>query len=82
LSLAFLNLVPFLGNVFVLLEGTIKQFYMLKWTAIFFIIAIIAAIFGFSGIAAGAASIAKFIFFVFVVIVVVTFILGLTIFKK
>ena len=36
---------------------------MLKWSAIFFVIAIIAAIFGFSGIAAGAASVAKTIFY-------------------
>jgi uncharacterized membrane protein YtjA (UPF0391 family) len=32
---------------------------MLKWTAIFLVIAIIAAIFGFTGVAEGAASIAK-----------------------
>ncbi len=38
---------------------------MLKWSAIFFVIAIIAAIFGFSGIAAGAASVAKTIFYFF-----------------
>jgi uncharacterized membrane protein YtjA (UPF0391 family) len=37
---------------------------MLKWSAIFFVIAIIAAVFGFTGIAAGAASIAKTLFFI------------------
>ena len=41
---------------------------MLKWTAIFLVIAIIAAIFGFTGVAEGAASIAKTIFFIFIVL--------------
>ena len=55
---------------------------MLKWTVIFFIIAIIAGIFGFTGIEAGAAAIAKTIFFVFVALVVISFLLGITIFKS
>lgn len=55
---------------------------MLKWSAIFFIIAIIAAIFGFTGLAEGAASIAKVLFFIFIALMVVFGILGLTIFKK
>ncbi|MDF2449789.1 MAG: hypothetical protein K0R26_2293 [Bacteroidota bacterium] len=55
---------------------------MLKWTAIFFVIAIIAAVFGFTGIAEGAASIAKTIFFFFLALVVITAILGFTVFKK
>jgi len=55
---------------------------MLRWTAIFLVIAIIAALFGYTGIAEGAASIAKTIFFIFIVLVVVFGILGLTIFKK
>jgi len=50
---------------------------MLKWTAIFLVIALIAAMFGFTGIAESAASIAKFIFFVFITLVVVTGIIGL-----
>jgi uncharacterized membrane protein YtjA (UPF0391 family) len=57
-------------------------YYMLKWSAIFFVIAIIAAIFGFTGIAAGAASIAKFLFGLFIVIFLIFFILGVSIFKK
>jgi len=32
---------------------------MLKWTFIFFIIAIVAGVFGFTGVAAGAATVAK-----------------------
>lgn len=55
---------------------------MLKWSAIFFIIAIVAAIFGFGNIAEGAASIAKVIFFIFLTLVIITAILGVTIFKK
>lgn len=50
---------------------------MLKWAAIFFIIAIIAAIFGFGGIAVGAAAIAKMLFFVFVVLFAIMLIAGL-----
>jgi uncharacterized membrane protein YtjA (UPF0391 family) len=55
---------------------------MLKWSAIFFVIAIIAAVFGFTGIAAGAASIAKTLFFILIVIWLVLLVLGMTIFKK
>jgi len=55
---------------------------MLKWTAIFLVIAIIAGLFGFTGVEAGAASIAKTIFFIFIVLVVITGLLGFTIFKK
>jgi uncharacterized membrane protein YtjA (UPF0391 family) len=42
-------------------EGVI----MLKWAAIFLVIAVVAAILGFGGIAAGAVEIAKVLFFVF-----------------
>lgn len=55
---------------------------MLKWAAIFLVIAIIAAVFGFTGIAAGAESIAKMIFYIFLVLLIGSFILGLTLFKK
>ncbi|HLP12752.1 MAG TPA: DUF1328 domain-containing protein [Flavobacteriales bacterium] len=49
---------------------------MLRWTAIFFIIAIVAGIFGFTNIAEGAASVAKVIFFVFVSLFLVAIIAG------
>jgi uncharacterized membrane protein YtjA (UPF0391 family) len=49
---------------------------MLRYAAIFFIIAIIAAVFGFGGIAAGATEIAKVLFFIFVVIFLVTLLMG------
>jgi uncharacterized membrane protein YtjA (UPF0391 family) len=54
---------------------------MLRWAAIFFVIAILAAIFGFTGIAAGAASIAKVIFFFFFAMLVLTLAFGATLFK-
>lgn len=55
---------------------------MLRWTAIFLVIALVAALFGFTNIAEGAASIAKTIFFIFIILVVITGILGMTLFKK
>jgi uncharacterized membrane protein YtjA (UPF0391 family) len=55
---------------------------MLKWSAIFLLIAIVAAVFGFTGIAEGAASIAKILFGIFVVLCLLALTLGLTLFKK
>ena len=51
--------------------------YMLRWAAIFFVIALIAALLGFTGIAGAAAAIAKFLFFLFVVIFLVLLLMGL-----
>ena len=50
---------------------------MLKWAAIFLVIAIIAAILGFTGIAGAAADIAKFLFFLFIAIFVIVFLLAI-----
>lgn len=50
---------------------------MLRWAAIFFVIALVAAVLGFGGIAAGATEIAKILFFVFLIIFVVTLIMGM-----
>jgi uncharacterized membrane protein YtjA (UPF0391 family) len=50
---------------------------MLRYAAIFFVIAIVAALFGFGVIASGAAEIAKILFFVFVVLFVVSLIAGM-----
>jgi uncharacterized membrane protein YtjA (UPF0391 family) len=55
---------------------------MLRWSAIFFLIAIVAAIFGFTGIAEGAASVAKILFGIFIVLFLLAFVGGLTLFKK
>ena len=41
---------------------------MLKWAAIFLVIAIIAALLGLTGMAGAAADIAKFLFFLFIAI--------------
>ncbi len=65
------------------IPGTRKEVAMLlKWAAIFFVIALIAAAFGFSGIAAGAASIAKILFFLFLAIFAVLLIAGLIVGNK
>ena len=50
---------------------------MLKWAAIFLVIAIIAAVFGFGGVAAGATEIAKILFFIFLAIFAVALVMGL-----
>jgi uncharacterized membrane protein YtjA (UPF0391 family) len=49
---------------------------MLKWAAIFFIIAVIAAIFGFGGISEAAADIAQILFFIFIALFVIALIAG------
>ena len=50
---------------------------LLKWAAIFFVIAMIAAAFGFGGIAEGAADIAKILFYIFLAIFLSVLIAGL-----
>ena len=50
---------------------------MLRWSAVFLIIAIIAAALGYGGIAADAEEIAKVLFFIFLGIFLLTLILGL-----
>jgi uncharacterized membrane protein YtjA (UPF0391 family) len=59
-----------------------REASMLKWAAIFLVIAIIAALFGFTGIAAGAADIARFLFFLFIAIFVIIFLLAIFTGKK
>ena len=49
---------------------------MLRWSAIFLVIAIVAAVFGFGGIAVPAAGIAKILFFVFLILFLVSLIGG------
>jgi uncharacterized membrane protein YtjA (UPF0391 family) len=50
---------------------------MLRYAAIFFVIALVAALFGFGGIAAGAAEIAKVLFYLFLVLFIVSLAYGL-----
>ena len=54
---------------------------LLKWSALFLVIAGIAALFGFGGIAEGAADIAQVLFVLFLGICVVLAILGMTVYK-
>lgn len=49
---------------------------MLRWTVIFFIVAIVAAVFGFGGVAAGAVSIGKILFFIFIILFLISLIFG------
>jgi uncharacterized membrane protein YtjA (UPF0391 family) len=55
---------------------------MLKWAAIFFVVAIVAALLGFTGVAGAAAGIAKFLFFLFVAVFVILLIVGIFVGKK
>jgi uncharacterized membrane protein YtjA (UPF0391 family) len=71
----------FLGTIAVeqglrgqLLNENGKDFPMLYWATIFFVIALIAAVFGFGGIASASAGIAQILFVVFVVLFVATLI--------
>jgi uncharacterized membrane protein YtjA (UPF0391 family) len=61
---------------------SLKNITMLRWSVIFFVIAIIAAIFGFGGIAEGAADIAKVLFFIFLALFVIAILFGASIFKR
>lgn len=55
---------------------------MLRWAAIFLVLALVAAVFGFGGIAATSAEIAKLLFFVFLIVFAVTLIMGLAAGKR
>lgn len=59
-----------------LLQQT-KGFYMLKWAAIFLVVALVAAVLGFAGIAGAAAGIAKLLFFVFLAVFLIMLVMGL-----
>jgi uncharacterized membrane protein YtjA (UPF0391 family) len=50
---------------------------MLRYAAVFFIVAMIAAAFGFLGIAAAAVSIARVLFYIFLILFLVSLIGGL-----
>lgn len=54
---------------------------ILKWAAIFFVIALIAGGFGFSGIAEGAAGIAQILFYLFLTICIVMVLIGVFVAK-
>jgi uncharacterized membrane protein YtjA (UPF0391 family) len=50
---------------------------MLRYSLIFFLVAIVAAVFGFGGIAAGATGIAKILFWMFLLITIASVIVNL-----
>ena len=49
---------------------------MLRWAAIFLVIAIIAGVFGFGNLAATASGIARVLFFLFIVLLLVAVVTG------
>ena len=55
---------------------------MLRWAALFLVLALVAAVFGFGGIAATSAEIAKLLFFVFLIVFAVSLIMGLAAGKR
>jgi uncharacterized membrane protein YtjA (UPF0391 family) len=55
---------------------------LLKWAAIFLIIALVAAAFGFTGVAEGAADIAKVLFYMFLGLCALFLIAGLVLAGK
>jgi uncharacterized membrane protein YtjA (UPF0391 family) len=59
------------------LASQTKGFLMLRWAAIFFVLALIAAVFGFTGIASSAAGIAKILFIGFVIVAIISMVFGL-----
>ena len=50
---------------------------LLKWAAIFFIIAMVAAAFGFTGVAEGATEVAKILFYIFLAMFLIVLAAGL-----
>jgi uncharacterized membrane protein YtjA (UPF0391 family) len=55
---------------------------MLKWAAVFLLIAIVAGIFGFTGVEEASASIAKILFGIFMVLFLGAVVIGLAIGAK
>ena len=55
---------------------------MLRWAAIFLVIALVAALFGFTDIAAASAGIAKILFGIFLVLFLIALVFGLAVGSK
>lgn len=49
---------------------------MLRWAAVFFVVALVTAVFGFGGVADSTAGIAKILFFAFLVLGLVSLVFG------
>lgn len=50
---------------------------MLRWSLIFFIVAVFAGIFGFTGVAAGAMQIAQVLFTIFIFLFLITLLIAM-----
>jgi uncharacterized membrane protein YtjA (UPF0391 family) len=72
----------FLASISLTINEQLKLNLMLRWSAIFLVVALIAALFGFTGIAASAAGIAKILFFIFLVLFLLALIGGAFMVKK
>jgi uncharacterized membrane protein YtjA (UPF0391 family) len=55
-----------------------KEYVMLYWALVFFVLALVAALLGFGGIAGAAAGIAKILFFGFLVVAAIALVVNLT----
>jgi uncharacterized membrane protein YtjA (UPF0391 family) len=55
---------------------------LLKWAAIFLIIALIAAAFGFTGVAEGATEIAKVLFYIFLAMCLIFLVAGVVLAER
>lgn len=51
---------------------------ILKWTLIFFVLALVAALLGFGGIAGAMAGVAEILFYVFLAVAVISLLAGLS----
>jgi uncharacterized membrane protein YtjA (UPF0391 family) len=58
-------------------DRTGQETLMLRYSLVFFVIALIAALLGFGGIAAGAVEIAKILFFIFAILAIASFVVSL-----
>jgi uncharacterized membrane protein YtjA (UPF0391 family) len=55
---------------------------LLKWAAIFLVIALIAAAFGFTGVAEGATDIAKVLFYIFLAMCLIFLVAGVVLAER
>lgn len=55
---------------------------LLKWAAIFLVIALIAAAFGFTGVAEGATEIAKVLFYIFLAMCLIFLVAGVVLAER
>lgn len=61
-------------NIVTIFEGAPS---MMRWAAVFFVVALAAAFFGFSGAISVAATVGKVVFFISLIVAVVSLVIGL-----